>query len=160
MTDQMLLVEDQESVAESVRVILTEWKIDWAEDGNTALALWAAKKYAIVIADLVLPGELQGMDLIRLMKRREPQTSEFIIITAYPEGDSIRESIMLEVGDYIIKPFSATYLRHSVGMAKIRVNIREGKLGLQTVKRDVARLGHRMNGIEKANEEHERRERK
>jgi len=151
MNNSLLLVEDDESVAESVRVILYDWHIDWVKDGESGLTYWMMNIYSLVIADLMLPGELQGLKLISMMQERHPQLAEFMIITGYPAGESLKEALSMQVADYIIKPFSVTHLRHGVEMAKIRIQLREGKNGLLEVKKDIVTLNNRLNCVERNN---------
>jgi DNA-binding response OmpR family regulator len=149
MNNSLLLVEDEESVAESVKAILDDWHIDWVPDGEAGLAYWMANIYSLVIVDLMLPGEIQGLKLINLMQQRVPQLAEFMIITGYPAADSLREALSMQVADYIIKPFSVVHLRHGVEMAKIRIQLREGQRGLAEVKKEIIVLEGRLNHLEK-----------
>lgn len=110
MQHQILIIEDDEDIAESLQYNLRRegFKPVIAESGEKGLKLALDEKStpSLVLLDIMLPG-MSGMELCRRL-RREPVTREtpIIMLTAKAaEGDRVTG---LETGadDYIVKPFS------------------------------------------------------
>ena len=84
----VLLVEDVEIVRETTRELLEAWcyRVIAAVDGAQALAAVAQARepLACVITDLRLPGALDGLELVRDLRRSAPTHLPAILITADP----------------------------------------------------------------------------
>ena len=120
MTDgpRILLVEDETSLADSVRYSLERegFTVTVAEDGRRALERFHAEGPALVILDLMLP-EITGLDVCRQI--RQVSDVPIVIVTA---KDSEAEKVAgLELGadDYVTKPFSVREL-----VSRVRANLR------------------------------------
>ncbi|HEX6401342.1 MAG TPA: response regulator transcription factor [Actinomycetota bacterium] len=120
MTDgpRILLVEDETSLADSVRYSLERegFTVTVAEDGRRALERFHAEGPALVILDLMLP-EIPGLDVCRQI--RQVSDVPIVIVTA---KDSEAEKVAgLELGadDYVTKPFSVREL-----VSRVRANLR------------------------------------
>jgi DNA-binding NtrC family response regulator len=100
----ILVVDDEEVVRRShTRVLRSEHcQVEAVGDGEQALQAMAAQPYDVVLLDLRMPG-LDGLSVLRTMKRRWPE-SEVIVITGYPSVDSAKEAIRLGACDYLAKP--------------------------------------------------------
>ncbi len=57
----------------------------------------------VVVCDICMPG-LNGIDLTRLLKQREPAT-QVIIMTGYASQETVDEAFANGVSDYLLKPF-------------------------------------------------------
>ncbi len=102
---RILLVEDDESLGDGVRVGLAQerFTVDWVKDGREALAALESENYGLMILDLGLP-RLSGIDLLKLIRNRG-MTVPVIILTA---RDTVADRILgLDCGadDYVVKPF-------------------------------------------------------
>jgi two-component system response regulator HydG len=69
-----------------------------------ALDVTRDEAYDLVLTDLRI-GEMDGIDLLRTIKRRHPAT-QIIIMTAYGSVESAVEAMKLGAFHYFIKPFS------------------------------------------------------
>jgi DNA-binding response OmpR family regulator len=123
MTRPVLIIEDDQDIAESLRYNLEHegLKVRVAETGEKGLAaaLDAQSPPALVILDLMLPG-MSGTELCRRL-RREPATKRtpIIMLTARTsEADRIT-GLDLGADDYITKPFSVREL-----VARVRAVLR------------------------------------
>jgi two-component system, OmpR family, response regulator RegX3 len=115
---RILLVEDEASLAETVRYSLERegYTVTVAEDGRRALERFRAEGPALVILDLMLP-EISGLDVCRQI--RQVSDVPIVIVTA---KDSEAEKVTgLELGadDYVTKPFSVREL-----VSRVRANLR------------------------------------
>ncbi len=102
---QVLLVEDDETVADVVRQYLTRsgYDVTHVTDGLAAVSAARAIEPDILVLDLMLPG-IDGLEVCRAV--RAEQDVPIVMLTALgAESDRV---LGLEVGadDYITKPFS------------------------------------------------------
>jgi DNA-binding NtrC family response regulator len=109
----ILIVEDELSVRESLRMILkTKYEVHTAADGNEALERLQKDKIDLVTLDLKMPG-LSGIDVLREIKRRNADI-EVVVVSAYGNPQNLREANRYGAGDFITKPFNAPDLINSV----------------------------------------------
>ncbi len=102
----VLLVEDELSVANGLKMVLSEegYGVDVAMTGIEALKTFRGNGFDLVVADLRLP-DIDGMDVIRKIKQERPETN-IVIITGYPSVSSAVESAKIGVSEYLRKPFT------------------------------------------------------
>jgi CheY-like chemotaxis protein len=117
---QILVVDDQEMVAETIRMLLTisGHKVDVAKDGEEALAMFGAGKYDLVVTDLSLP-RMDGFELAAAIKERSP-AQPIILITAHAESIKADKERLSKVDFVMGKPFSVEQIREVI--AKIFVS--------------------------------------
>jgi CheY-like chemotaxis protein len=111
---QILLVEDDPSARESIKLLL---KIDRhhvteAKDGIEALALLEQKTFDLVVLDFFMPG-MHGGEVARHIKRIAPSLP-ILMVTAYLEKLS---GLDTPVNAVLSKPFAVADLRN--GIAKL-----------------------------------------
>jgi two-component system, OmpR family, response regulator RegX3 len=114
----ILLVEDEASLAESVRYNLERegFRVAVAPDGRAGLEHFRADHPSLVILDLMLP-EMSGLDLCRLI--REGSRVPIIMLTAKDaEADKVA-GLELGADDYVTKPFSMREL-----VSRVRAQLR------------------------------------
>jgi DNA-binding response OmpR family regulator len=115
---RVLLVEDDEPVAESLRRGLTRYgyEVDWVATGEAALR---ADPVDLVLLDLGLP-DTDGLDVCRELRAR----GDVPIIVISARSDETDRVVGLELGadDYVSKPFG---LREVI--ARIRAVMRRVK---------------------------------
>jgi PAS domain S-box-containing protein len=108
----ILLVDDEPSIREVAAVILTShgYKVLTAEDGPTALALFARKvgQIAVVVSDLAMPG-MDGLMLVRTLRRIEPGL-KVIISTGRTDDSHEAEIIALKIDACLTKPYTTRNL--------------------------------------------------
>lgn len=119
----VLIVEDEETLAESVQFALEVEGLSAATvaDGRDALAAVSANPPDLILLDLMLPG-LSGLDVLRTI-RRDHQMPVIILTAKDAEADKV---LGLELGadDYVTKPFSMREL-----VARVRSQLRRARLG-------------------------------
>jgi len=114
---QILLMEDEISMAKGVQMVLEEegYDVDLAMTGQGALDKFSRRYFDLLVADLRLP-DIDGMEVIKQVKEKRPET-EAIVITGYPSVSSAVESVKIGVYDYLRKPFTEDDLKTAVGGA-------------------------------------------
>jgi two-component system response regulator RegX3 len=115
---RILVVEDEESLADSVRYNLERegYSVTVAPDGRRALERYRADPPSLVILDLMLP-EISGLDVCRTI--RSDSDVPIIMVTAKDsEADKVA-GLELGADDYVTKPFSMREL-----VSRVRANLR------------------------------------
>ena len=114
---KILVVDDEPMVTGSCRRILAAEgdDVEVADSGQEGLKLALSKRFDLVMADLRMP-DLDGMELVRTLRRKRPETA-VIIITGYGSVPSAVEAAKLGVADYIEKPFTPEEIRQAVSRA-------------------------------------------
>lgn len=125
---QILLVEDDPSLGEGVRLALesTMCTVLLCRSLKEARAYMTERMFHLVILDIALP-DGSGLDMLREIKRRSPGTPVMILTANDMEFDIVTG---LEAGadDYVTKPFSLAVLR-----ARVEVQLRRGQSTETTV---------------------------
>ncbi|AKK07776.1 response regulator transcription factor [Corynebacterium testudinoris] len=120
MTTTILIVEDEESLADPLAFLLRKEGFDviTAGDGPTALVEFDKNDIDIVLLDLMLPG-MSGTDVCKQL--RTSSSVPVIMVTA--RDSEIDKVVGLELGadDYVTKPYSSREL-----IARIRAVLRRG----------------------------------
>src|SRR5512143_3572634 len=104
MTEKLLIIEDEETLRESLkRVFLREqYETDVAESAETALSMIDGRIYDLIITDIILPG-MNGIELLKKCREQTPGQI-VIIITAYASLETAVEALRAGAYDYIVKP--------------------------------------------------------
>ena len=118
MAERLLLVEDEPSVAEGVAYALGQegYEVEIAADGKTALDLFEAREFDLVLLDLMLPG-LSGWQLLGAFRKQRPV--RVIMLTARAEEADRVAGLEMGADDYVTKPFSVREL-----VARVRAVLR------------------------------------
>jgi len=124
---QILLMEDESSVAQGLQMVLREegYGVDLAMTGQGALDTLSHKAFDLLVADLRLP-DMDGMDVIKRVKDERPET-EVIVITGYANVLSAVDAIKIGVVDYLPKPFTDDEFKTAVEQAlRVKIEVRSG----------------------------------
>jgi len=118
----ILLVEDEPSLAESIRYSLEQecCRVVVAGDGEQAMELSRHEHPALVLLDLMLP-KLSGLDVCRLL-RQESAVPIMILTAKAGEADKVA-GLELGADDYVTKPFSMREL-----VSRVRAQLRRSAL--------------------------------
>jgi len=108
---RILLVEDNDTVAEMVGGMLAEigYEQERAISGDEALArLERGADFALVLSDMIMPGKLNGFDLVHQIARRWPGLP-YVLMTGYSEATAkaASEGIPLLTKPFTIQKLSA-----------------------------------------------------
>ncbi len=106
---RILVVDDDESIAELVTLYLTKecYSTEIAADGEEALEKFKSFAPHLVLLDIMLPG-IDGYEVCREIRK----TSNVPIIMLSAKGEVFDKVLGLELGadDYIMKPFDSKEL--------------------------------------------------
>lgn len=145
---RILLVEDEQKIANAIKKGLEQerYAVDLAFESESGLDLALAEEYDVIILDIMLPGNFDGLDICRQIREKKIATP-ILMLTA---KDTVTDRVSgLDQGadDYLIKPFAFDEL-----LARIRALLRRpaqnagdilkiADLSLDTTKAEVTRAG-------------------
>jgi two-component system OmpR family response regulator/two-component system alkaline phosphatase synthesis response regulator PhoP len=121
----VLVVEDEQNIRELVtlHLRLEEMTPVEAADGNAGLDLARARRFDLVILDLMLPG-LDGVTVCRAIRRDSPNAdTPILMLTARREESDKVVGLDSGADDYLTKPFGIREL-----MARVRALLRRGQV--------------------------------
>lgn len=118
----LLLVEDDEMLAEAVRAGLAQngWQVDWVADAGAARTVLVDHPYDVVLLDLGLPGG-SGLGVLSNLRARYDATPVLIITARDKLSDRI-SGLDAGADDYIVKPFQLDEL-----FARLRAVLRRSQ---------------------------------
>ncbi|GKV65184.1 MULTISPECIES: response regulator transcription factor [Sporosarcina] len=119
MTERILIVEDEESIARVLQLELEfeKYETGVAHTGTDGLILFREEKWDLVLLDLMLPG-LNGLDVLRRIRSHDEHTP-VLLLTAKNDVEDKVKGLDLGANDYITKPFEIEEL-----LARIRTALR------------------------------------
>jgi DNA-binding NtrC family response regulator len=104
MGERLLIVEDEETLSESLQRVLSKdgYEVDAVNSAEAALKNLEEAAYDLVITDITLPG-IDGIELLRRI--REKFSDQIVIImTAYASIETAVGALRGGAYDYVIKP--------------------------------------------------------
>ena len=110
----LLIVDDEKRIRELIRkyAVFEGYEVDEAADGMQAVEKCRARRYDLVIMDVMMP-ELDGFSACREI-RKTSQVPMLMLSARGEEYDRIH-GFELGVDDYVVKPFSPKELMLRVG---------------------------------------------
>ncbi|WP_232362525.1 response regulator [Desulfogranum mediterraneum] len=110
-----ILIADDDPVIRKLfekRLTNAGYQVRVAVDGMDAAQQLHTSCFDIIITDLVMPGDIGGLELLQIAKQRHPRT-EVIVITAHSSIDTAVNAMKNGAVDYLEKPinFDELFLR-------------------------------------------------
>jgi two-component system phosphate regulon response regulator PhoB len=106
---KVLIVDDHAEVRRLVEMTLRvgDYKILQAQNGQEAIEAARKEKPDLIIMDIMMPGDIDGIEATRVLKN-DPETKDSTIIMLTAKGQEFDKEKGLEAGadDYLTKPFS------------------------------------------------------
>ncbi|RKE35752.1 PAS domain S-box-containing protein [Paraburkholderia sp. BL23I1N1] len=115
---RILIVEDDRVVARDIAQQMNRaghTVVGITARGEDALPLAAESAPDLILMDVRLEGELDGIDTARLL--RENFNLPVVFLTAYADEETVRRATVTEPFGYVLKPFDDMQLRTVVEMA-------------------------------------------
>ncbi|MBZ4666834.1 response regulator transcription factor [Mahella sp.] len=153
--ETILVVDDEAHILELIRFNLESagYKVEVAEDGETALKFCRQQVPDLIILDIMLPG-IDGLEVCKTL-RASVATAKVPIIMLTAKGEEIDKVVGLEIGadDYIAKPFGIRELIARVKALLRRTEnsdmepkiIKLGGLTIDTSKYEVYKNGNKLD---------------
>ena len=104
MAERLLIVEDEETLCESLKRVLVKdgYEVDTVGSAEAALLKIEETAYDLIISDIILPG-IDGIELLRRIREKLPDQI-VIIVTAYASIETAVGALRAGAYDYVIKP--------------------------------------------------------
>lgn len=117
---RLLIVEDEQKIANAIKKGLEQeaFAVDAAYDADTGVGLATSGDYDLVILDRMLPGLLDGVDIVKEMRREQLRTPVLLLTAKDTIPDRV-EGLNAGADDYLVKPFAFAEL-----LARVRALLR------------------------------------
>lgn len=114
---KILIVDDHLDIRRLIRMTLEfeSYEIFEAEDGATALLLAEAVRPDLVLLDVMMPGELDGLAVCRRLKGDPVLNCRVILLTARGQAQDCEAGRLAGSDAYLVKPFSPLQLIELIG---------------------------------------------
>ena len=126
---RVLVVEDEHKIARALKRALEQesYAVDICYDGDEGYAMATTEPYDAAIIDRMLPGEYDGLAIVKAMRNEKIHTP-VLFLTAL--GSTSDKTTGLDVGadDYLVKPFAIEEL-----LARVRALLRRPAEQLETI---------------------------
>ena len=143
---RILLIEDEHKIARALKKALEQesFAVDVAFDGDEGYAMATTEPYDVAIIDRMLPGEYDGLAIVKAMRDAKIHTP-VLLLTALGSVSDRTTGLDSGADDYLVKPFALEEL-----LARVRALLRRpaeqqatilraGDLSLNTVTFEVKR---------------------
>lgn len=143
---RILIVEDEHKIANALKRALEQesYAVDVSYDGDDGYAMATTEPYDVAIIDRMLPGEYNGIDIVKAMREAKIHTP-VLLLTALGSTSDKTKGLDSGADDYLVKPFALEEL-----LARVRALVRRpaevhgttlqvGDLSLNTVDFSVKR---------------------
>lgn len=123
MNASVLIVEDEPLIADDLSFHLNDMGIldvEIALKYDTAIQKLGAKTFDLVLLDINLSGERDGIDIARFINNQ--QKTPFIFITSYYDKDTLNRAKEMGPAAYILKPFDKKDIHINVELALHKSN--------------------------------------
>jgi DNA-binding NtrC family response regulator len=119
----VLVVDDERDHADGIAEALAKLPVKTITvyTVKDALEIVRTQQVDIVVTDLKLDGQTEGLSVLHEAKKHNPDT-EVILITAYATIDTCKEAIRRGAYDYLVKPIEIGQLRTLVTQASRKVS--------------------------------------
>jgi two-component system, response regulator PdtaR len=119
--EKVLVIEDENITALEIQSKLESWGyevIGLAGSGEEAIRIANEKGTDLILADIVLRGDMDGIDAVERISHR--LDVPVIYLTAHADGDTFKRAKLTRPSGYVIKPFDDTELKYSIEIALLR----------------------------------------
>ena len=143
---RILIIEDEHKIAKALKKALEQehYAVDFSFDGDDGYAMATTEPYDAMIVDRMLPGDHDGIAIIKAMRSKNI-TTPVLLLTALGRIEDKTDGLDSGADDYLVKPFALEEL-----LARVRALLRRpvnqqstvldaDDLSLDTTKRSVKR---------------------
>jgi DNA-binding response OmpR family regulator len=123
--EKILVVDDQIGIVSFLYDFFTHAGLEvlQATSGKKALDIVKKEKPVVILLDIKLGWGRNGIEVLREIKQIHP-SAKVIMMTSVDDEDVIEEAFNLGAADYIIKPFSLSYLKNVVALKMLNLEIK------------------------------------
>lgn len=128
MAERLLIVEDEETLCDSLKRVFTKdgYEVDIAYSAESALRAIDEKSFDLIITDIILPN-ISGIEFLKRCNEQNPDQI-VIIMTAYASLETAVEALRAGAYDYVTKP-----IMHEEIKGIVRNALRERRLRAENI---------------------------
>lgn len=117
---RVLVIEDEHKIARALKKVLEQetYAVDVAYDGDEGYAMATTEPYDVAIIDRMIPGEYDGLAIVKAMRELKIHTP-VLILSAMGHVSERTSGLDSGADDYLVKPFALEEL-----LARIRALLR------------------------------------
>jgi putative two-component system response regulator len=147
MKENILIVDDEEGVRESLNLILSgKYNTHIYSEGTGALKAAGSGIMDIAFLDIRMP-HMGGIELLKRLKASDPYI-QVAIITGYGSLDTAVDALRLGAYDYINKPFSRAEVEELVQKGiRLRKQRMDEKNGLKKIELIYSEVNQRLDKV-------------
>jgi len=114
-TEKVLVVDDvrEQRLLASKLLRRKGYSVETAENGRAAVKLMEQAPYDLVVLDMIMESDFDGLDTYRQMIQLRPG-QPCVIASGFSESDRVKEAQQLGVGAYVRKPYALEKLSRAV----------------------------------------------
>ena len=131
---RIMIVEDEQIVAQDLAIMVEHLGYTVSavlDSGKDALETAKKERPDLALMDIVLPGEMDGIEAAS--KLRRDHHLPIIYLTAYADGETIQRAKQTEPHGYILKPFEEREIQTAIEIALYRGEMEEKLRSQQTL---------------------------
>lgn len=117
---RVLVIEDEHKIARALKKALEQdhYAVDVSHDGDDGYAMATTEPYDVMIIDRMLPGDYNGIDIVKAVRSQSIQTP-ILLLTALGKTEDKTTGLDSGADDYLVKPFAIEEL-----LARVRALLR------------------------------------
>ncbi len=114
---RVLIVEDQADIRKLIRMTLEfeDYEIHEAADGSFGLRMASAVKPDLVLLDVMMPGDMDGLQVCQAIKQNPALAGmKVVLLTARGQARDREAGEKVGADEYLVKPFSPLQLIETI----------------------------------------------
>ncbi len=113
---KILIADDHSDIRKLIRITIgNAFEVLEAEDGVTALQIARHQRPALVVLDIMMPGEMDGLQVLDAIRADATLVdTQVIMVTARGQAKDYEMGMSRGANAYLIKPFSPIQLVNSI----------------------------------------------
>lgn len=123
---KLLIIEDDREIANFIKKGFEEYGyiVECAENGEEGLEFALIGNFDLIIVDIMLPGEIDGYEVIKRLRKRNRKIPIIILSAKRSVSDKVK-GLLTGSDDYLTKPFNFEELYARVIAILRRTNLEE-----------------------------------
>jgi signal transduction histidine kinase len=129
----ILIVDDETVIRDLCTQALKGYRVLQAADGEEALRVLAQESVDVILTDVMMP-RMNGLDLLREVKEREPN-QVVVVMTGYADKEIVLRALKADADDFINKPINLLQLKTTIDKALEKKALKEELVHLKYMDR-------------------------
>lgn len=129
----ILIVDDEEVIRELCSKALRGYRVLQAADGAEALRILEQETADVILTDVMMP-QMNGLDLLKEVKEREPN-QVVVVMTGYADKEIVLRALKADADDFISKPINLLQLQTTIDKALEKKALKEELVQLKRMDR-------------------------